>query len=98
MKGPLISVIIPNYNYGRYLTDSIESVLNQTYKNIQLIVVDNGSTDNSVVIASNYSNSLTLIEKEHGGVSSARNFGLLHAKGEYVCFLDSDVSWLPDNL
>jgi glycosyltransferase involved in cell wall biosynthesis len=98
VKSPLISVIIPNYNYGRYLADAIESVLNQTYKNIQLIVVDNGSTDNSVIVASNYSGRLTLLEKEHGGVSSARNFGLLHAMGEYICFLDSDDTWTPNKL
>lgn len=95
---PLISVIIPNYNYGRYLGQAIDSVLGQTYKNVQLIVVDNESTDNSVEIADRYGEALTLIRKPHGGVSSARNLGLAQATGEYICFLDSDDTWLPEKL
>jgi glycosyltransferase involved in cell wall biosynthesis len=95
---PLISVIIPNYNYGQYLGEAIESVLNQTYKNIQLIVVDNESTDNSIEIASRYLDAITLIQKPHGGVSSARNLGITVAKGQYICFLDSDDTWTAEKL
>ena len=95
---PLISIIVPNYNYGQYLGEAIESVLNQTYKNIQLIVVDNESTDNSIEIASKYGDSITLVQKPHGGVSSARNLGMTIAKGEYICFLDSDDTWSPEKL
>ncbi len=95
---PLITVVIPNYNYGQFLGEAIESVLNQTYRNIQLVVVDNESTDNSILVASKYLNSLTLLEKKHGGVSSARNLGMTLAKGDYVCFLDSDDTWAPEKL
>ena len=95
---PLISVIIPNYNYGKYLGQAIQSVLDQTYKNIELIVVDNESTDNSIEVASKFLGMLTLIQKSHGGVSSARNLGLAKAKGEYVCFLDSDDTWTSEKL
>lgn len=97
-EGPLISVIIPNYNYGQFLGQAIESVLNQTYKHVQLIVVDNESTDNSVEVAQRFDGELTLIQKNHGGVSSARNLGLAHASGDYICFLDSDDTWLPEKL
>lgn len=100
MRGskPLISVIIPNYNYGHFLGEAIESVLGQTYENVQLIVVDNHSTDNSVEIAKRYGEALTLIQKPHGGVSSARNLGLTQATGAFICFLDSDDAWLPEKL
>lgn len=97
-KSPLVTVIIPNYNYGHYLGQAIDSVLDQTHKNVQLIVVDNESTDNSVEIVRGYGEALTLIQKPHGGVSSARNLGLAHAKGDYICFLDSDDTWLPEKL
>jgi glycosyltransferase involved in cell wall biosynthesis len=95
---PLISIVIPNFNYGHFLGEAIESVLNQTYKNIEIIVVDNESTDNSVLVASQYSDSITLLLKEHGGVSSARNLGMTVAKGDYICFLDSDDTWAPKKL
>jgi glycosyltransferase involved in cell wall biosynthesis len=95
---PLVSVIIPNYNYGQYLKCSIESVLNQTYKNIELIVVDDGSTDNSVEIALSYGEKLVLICQENSGVSAARNKGLANTSGTYVCFLDSDDSWEPEKV
>jgi len=95
---PLISVVIPNYNYGRFLGQAIESVLEQTYKHVQLIVVDNESTDNSVEVAMQFGDKLTLIRKPHGGVSSARNLGFSQALGEFICFLDSDDTWLPQKL
>jgi glycosyltransferase involved in cell wall biosynthesis len=97
-SGPLVSVIIPNYNYGKYLGQAIESVLDQTYKNVELIVVDNESTDNSIEVVTRFLDVVTLIQKSHGGVSSARNLGLSNAKGEYICFLDSDDTWNPDKL
>jgi glycosyltransferase involved in cell wall biosynthesis len=97
-KSPLISIVIPNYNYGHFLSEAIESVLNQTYKNIEIIVVDNESTDDSIIIASQYLDLITLLVKEHGGVSSARNLGMSIAKGDYICFLDSDDSWTPEKL
>lgn len=97
-SNPLVSVIIPNFNYGHYLKSSIESVLNQTYDNIELIVVDDGSTDDSVAIAAVYGQELKLIRQSNAGVSAARNSGIAHAKGTYICFLDSDDTWLPEKV
>lgn len=95
---PLISVIIPNYNYAHFLGEAIESVLNQTYKHYEIFVVDNESSDSSLKIASKYQDFITIIRKQHGGVSSARNLGLSFAKGSYICFLDSDDTWVEDKL
>ena len=94
----MVTIVIPNYNYAQYLGDAIESVLNQSYRNFQLIVVDNSSTDNSASVAEKYGDLLTFVRKDHGGVSSARNLGLSMAKGNYICFLDSDDAWLPTKL
>jgi glycosyltransferase involved in cell wall biosynthesis len=97
-KLPLVSVVIPNYNYGEYLPETIESVLGQNYPNIELIVVDDESSDDSVKILKSYGNDLTLIQQKNAGVSAARNLGLRFVSGEYVCFLDSDDSWEPDKV
>ena len=92
-----ISVIIPTYNVEKYITKSIKSVLKQTYKNIQVIVVDDKSTDSTYNICKHFSkkdNLLMLESTEHKGVSAARNVGLSYVTGEYVLFLDGD-DWLP---
>ncbi len=88
-----ISVIIPNYNYARYLDQAIESVLNQTYKNLELIVVNNGSTDDSLEILNKYKHKILVVNQTNLGQSGARNSGLLHATGEYIAFLDADDFW-----
>lgn len=98
MTDPLISVIIPTYNRGWILRDAIESVLNQDYKHFELIVVDDGSTDNTSAILSEYGNSILRIHQENRGVSAARNAGIYLAKGELIAFLDSDDIWLPKKL
>ena len=95
---PLVSVIIPNYNYANYIVDSIESVINQSYRNVEIIVVDDGSTDNSVEVIEKYGKSVTLIQKKNSGVSAARNYGMRVAKGDFICFLDSDDSWDPEKI
>ena len=95
----LVSVIIPVYNVERYLKQCIDSVLAQTYQNIEIILVDDGSTDSSSDICDDLSiqhYSIEALHKQNGGASSARNYGLKHAKGEYVYFLDSD-DYLMDN-
>ena len=89
----LVSVIIPVYNVQQYLPQCLESVCNQTYSRIEIIVVDDGSKDTSGTIADEYAEKderITVIHKANGGLSSARNEGIDHAKGEYYLFVDSD--------
>jgi glycosyltransferase involved in cell wall biosynthesis len=95
---PLISVIIPTYNHGQFIEEAVESVLAQTYKNFEVIVVDDGSTDNTREILKKYERGITYIFQNNKGVSSARNHGLSIAKGEVIAFLDSDDVWLPEKL
>lgn len=90
----LISVIIPIYNTEQYLKQCIESILNQTYTNWEVLLINDGSTDRCGEICqkftAEYPNKIMYYEKEHGGLSEARNFGIEHAKGEYLYFMDSD--------
>ncbi len=91
-----ISVIIPAYNVENYLPICVESVLHQTYRNIETILVDDGSSDTSGEICDRYANSdsrVIVIHKENGGLSEARNTGIEHATGDYVLFLDGDDFW-----
>ena len=90
---PLISVIIPIYNVEPYLRQCLDSVINQTYRNLEIILVDDGSPDNCGVICDVYASKdkrICVIHKENGGLSSARNAGLDICKGEYISFIDSD--------
>lgn len=96
---PLISVIIPVYNVEPYLHKCIDSVLNQTFKDLELILVDDGSTDNSGKICEEYAlkdNRVIVIHQNNSGQSSARNNGFKISNGEYICFLDSD-DWYSEN-
>ncbi|MBQ8163799.1 MAG: glycosyltransferase [Clostridia bacterium] len=89
----LISIIVPVYKVEKYLKECIDSILNQTYKNFELILIDDGSPDNSGKICDEYAekdNRIKVIHKENGGVSSARNTGLDNTSGEYITFIDSD--------
>lgn len=95
---PKVSVIIPNFNYAQYLDISIASVLNQSYENIELIVVNNGSTDNSLEVLSSYKQRLTVINQSNLGQSGARNSGLMAANGELIAFLDADDFWELDKI
>ena len=99
---PLISIILPVYNVELYLVECLESVLNQTYQNFELIAVDDGSRDKSSIILKEYkerfANKLIIIEQMNKGLSAARNTGLASVKGEYVYFLDSDDWILSDTL
>lgn len=88
---PLVSVVIPAYNASRFIKDAIESVRCQTYNNLEVIVVDDGSTDNTAdVVLSIPEKRLTLLKQLNQGVSAARNNGWQHAKGDFIIFLDSD--------
>lgn len=95
---PLISVIIPTYNRENHICDAINSVLAQSYTNIEIIIVDDGSTDNTQQILQQYANRISYLYKENGGVSSARNLGLKQANGELIAFLDSDDIWINNKL
>jgi len=92
------SVVIPLYNKERHIRRSVDSVLNQSYSNFELIVVNDGSTDKSVDALNPVINDLTLINQENGGESSARNAGIHRAKHQYIAFLDADDEWDKDFL
>lgn len=90
---PLISIIIPVYNVKQYLKRCVDSVIAQTYRNIEIIIVDDGSTDGSDLLCDEIKavdNRIEVYHKQNGGLSSARNFGIDKAKGEYIGFIDSD--------
>ena len=94
---PNISVIIPTYNRAHILPRALDSVLAQTQLPIEIIVVNDGSTDGTKSVLSNYPG-LKIIDQQHSGVSAARNIGLEHTNGEWIAFLDSDDEWLPEKL
>lgn len=99
MRDELISIIIPVYNTLNYLPECFNSIIKQTYRNIEIIVVDNGSTDGSGKLCDEYASKDTrikVIHKEHTGVSSARNIGLDAANGKYIGFIDSDDYFAHD--
>ena len=96
IENPLFSIIVPIYNVERYLEQCIESVLAQDYQNYELILVDDGSPDNSIDICTKYAkqySNIVFIHKINGGLSDARNAGIKLARGEYLMFLDSDDYW-----
>ena len=98
MEQPLVSVIIPNYNYERYIQKCLESVVSQDYPNIEIIVVDDGSTDRSIEVIQKYFPSVVLISPGYQGVSSARNTGILKSSGDYLAFMDADDFWDPTKI
>ena len=89
-KQPLVSVIITCYNYGEYVSGAIESILVQTYSNIELIVINDGSSDNSLEVINQYKSNAKIINRENKGIVYTRNEGIAKSKGEYVVFLDAD--------
>lgn len=96
-KKPLVSVIIPVYNGEAYLAQTIKTVINQTYSAIEIIIVDDGSTDKSKEIASSYSQ-VRYIYQENQGVAAARNTGIFQSNGEYIALLDQDDLWTSNKL
>jgi glycosyltransferase involved in cell wall biosynthesis len=95
---PLVSVIIPTFNRGYIITDAIESVFSQTYKNYEIIVVDDGSSDNTREILEPHMDRILYFYQENGGQSSARNLGIKNSRGKYIAFLDADDLWMPEKL
>lgn len=95
MADPMVSVIIPNFNYSQYLREAIDSVIAQTYGHIEIIVVDDGSTDSSREVLDSYGEQIATVFQKNQGVSAARNAGVGKSRGEYIAFLDADDAWLP---
>ena len=98
MSGPLITVIIGAFDAERYLGEAIESVLAQTYRNLELIVVDDGSTDRTGEIAASYGDPVRCIRQENGGMAASRNRAIPEARGDYLAFLDADDRFPPEKL
>jgi glycosyltransferase involved in cell wall biosynthesis len=96
--GPLVSVIIPCYKQGHFLAGAIDSILGQTYPRVEVIVVDDGSPDDTPAVAARYGDRIRYIRKENAGISAARNTGILAARGEFILFLDSDDYLRPETL
>lgn len=93
-----VSVVIPTYNRATLISQTLDSVLAQTYKDTEVIVVDDGSTDDTSAVLSTYLGQIAVIRQANQGLSGARNAGIAKAKGEFVAFLDSDDLWLPEKL
>lgn len=98
MSAPLVSVVVPNYNCGRFLRDAIDSVLQQSYAAREIIVVDDGSTDDSLAVLEPYGDRIRVVSQRNQGVSVARNTGIQHSRGELIAFLDADDMWRPEKL
>lgn len=99
MKTPiLVSILINNYNYGQFLAQAINSALSQTHSNVEVIVVDDGSTDGSPDLIVEYGDRITAVLKENGGQASAMNAGFAASSGQIICLLDADDLFLPEKV
>jgi glycosyltransferase involved in cell wall biosynthesis len=95
---PLVTAAIPTYNRARYVGEAIESVLAQTYRDLDVLVVDDGSTDETPEVAGRYGDRIRYLRQENRGRSAARNAAVEAARGELIAFCDSDDRWLPDKV
>ncbi len=98
MIHPLVSVVIPTYNYGRFVVDAVESALSQTLPPLEVIVVDDGSTDDTRARLAVFGDRIRYLFQENGGLSKARNAGIEASRGEWIALLDSDDTWHPEKL
>lgn len=98
MKLPLISCIVPVFNGERYLGEALESILKQTYQSLEIIVVDDGSTDGTAAVIDRYAEQVRFLRQPNAGTAAARNLGLNAANGEFIAFLDADDLWHPEKL
>ncbi len=98
MPSPLISVITPTYNRSHFLPDAIDSIQKQNYPNLEIIIVDDGSTDNTKEVVQNFARNIKYIYQENKGPAAARNAGIKEAKGKIIGFLDSDDLWAKDKI
>ena len=99
-KLPLVSIVIPVYNGGNYLKEAVDSALNQTYRNIEILVVNDGSKDDgkTEAIALSYGDKIRYLKKENGGVASALNMGIRNMKGEYFSWLSHDDLYYSEKI
>jgi glycosyltransferase involved in cell wall biosynthesis len=98
MKPPLISCIVPVFNGERYLEEALESILAQTYRPLQIIIADDGSTDGTAAVTASYGQEIIVLRQPTAGPAAARNLGLHEAQGSLVAFLDQDDVWHPEKL
>lgn len=98
MNNPIVSVIIPTFNYGKFIGEAIRSVFDQTLKDFEIVVVDDGSTDNTKEIVESFGAKVRYFHQPQQGPASARNKGIRESRGEFVAFLDADDIWLPTKL
>ena len=98
---PKVSVIVPAYNVSKYIPEALASLEKQTFSDFEVLVVDDGSTDDTVAVVQKFcqrDNRFSLLQKPNGGLSSARNYGIRHAKGEYIALLDGDDIYHRDKI
>lgn len=95
---PRVSVVIPAYNCASFIPETLESVFAQTYRDLEIILVDDGSTDDTQSVVAPYLDRITCIRQKNGGLPAARNTGIRTAKGEFIALLDADDSWVADKL
>jgi len=93
-----VSVVIPTYNYAHFIGEAIESALAQTYLIAEIVVVDDGSTDNTEEVVTAFGEKVRYIRQENSGVSAARNNGAKNSSGDFITFLDPDDAWLPEKI
>src|SRR5215216_1764150 len=93
-----VSAIIPTYNSARYLTEAVDSVLAQTVEDVEVVVIDDGSTDETELLMRGYGSRVRYLRQQNGGVARARNRGIEESRGQYVAFLDADDVWVPNKL
>lgn len=98
LSNPLVSVILPVYNRAGWVARAIESVLRQTYQHLELLVIDDGSKDDTCRVLEGFGTRIMVLRQSHAGAEAARNFGLEHARGEFVAFIDSDDVWRAERL
>lgn len=98
MTNDLVSVILPTYNRANFITRAVNSVLGQSYKNLELIIIDDGSTDETKIILDKYDVNVNYIYQNNSGAASARNTGVKAAEGKYIAFIDSDDTWHSDKI
>lgn len=98
MTAPRVSVVIPTYNYARFVGNAVDSILAQTFTDYEIIVVDDGSTDETARVLAGYGDKVRYVHQNNAGQSAARNHGIGLAHGEYLAFLDADDTWLPQKL